>query len=79
MSKHSITLQRSGINGFLSTQTIGTDALNALHTISIINDVQIVRESNDQVELTYSLVGDGNPINIGDILDKFGLARVDTE
>ncbi|MCX7100514.1 MAG: hypothetical protein NTX38_03220 [Methylobacter sp.] len=77
MSKHSITLKRDGINGFLSSQSIGTDALNALLSISGVEEAEVESESNEQVELTYSWVGDGKFLEIYEHLAKFGLARVD--
>lgn len=79
MSKHSITLKRDGIKGFLSSQSIGTDALNALHSISGVEEADVVSESNEQVELTYSWVGDGKFWETDEHLAKFGLARVDVK
>jgi hypothetical protein len=76
VSNHSITLKRDGINGFLSSQSIGTDATNALSSIPGVKNPEIVSESNDQVELTYSWVGDGKFWETNEHLAKFGFARV---
>lgn len=77
MSEHSITLKRKGVQGFLSTQRIGTDALNALLSIPGVENPEIVSESNEQVELTYSWVGDGKFWETENHLLEFGLARAD--
>jgi hypothetical protein len=79
VSKHSITLKRDGIKGFLSNQSIGTDALNALVSIPGVENPEIVSESNEQVELTYSWVGDGKFWETNEHLAKFGLARADVK
>lgn len=79
MSKHSVTLKRDGIKGFLSSQSIGTDALNALLSIPGVEEAEIVSGSNEQVELTYSWVGDGKFWETDEHLAKFGLARVDVK
>ncbi len=79
MSKYSVTLKRDGIKGFLSSQRIGTDALNALLSIPGVEEPEIVNESNEQIELTYSWVGDGKFWETDEHLAKFGLARVDVK
>jgi hypothetical protein len=77
VSKHSIALKRDGITGFLSSQSIGTDALNALLSIPGVEDAEVVSELNEQVELTYSWGGDGKFWDANEHLAKFGLARLD--
>jgi hypothetical protein len=77
--EHSITLKRDEMKGFLSTQSIGTEALNALHAIPGVGKAKVVSESNEQVELTYSWVGDGKFWEIDEHLAEFGLARVDVK
>ncbi|MBU1396389.1 MAG: hypothetical protein KKE84_09655 [Gammaproteobacteria bacterium] len=77
MSKHSIILKRDGLKGFLSSQSIGTDALSALCSIPGVENPEIVSESNEQVELTYSWAGDGTFWNTNEHLAEFGLARAD--
>jgi hypothetical protein len=79
VSKHAITLKRDGIKGFLSSQSIGTDALNALLSIPGVEEVKVVSESNVQVELTYSWGGEGKFCEIDEHLARFGLARVDVK
>jgi hypothetical protein len=79
VSKHSITLKRDGIKGFLSSQSIGTDARNALLSIPGLEEAEVVSESNLQVELTYSWAGDGKFWETDEYLAKFGLARVDVK
>ena len=79
MSKHSITLQRDGIKGFLSTQDLGTDALTALLAIPGVEEPEVVSESNEQVELSYSWVGDDKFWETDEHLAKLGLARVNAE
>lgn len=76
MSKHSISLKRDGINGFSSTQSVGTDALNAMLSIPGVRDPEIVVESSDKVELTYSWVGESEFLGTSAYLHKFGLTLV---
>jgi hypothetical protein len=77
VSKHSITLIRDGVKGFLSSQRIGTDALNALLSIPGVENPEIVSESDEQVELTYNWVGEGQFWETSEYLLKFGLSRAD--
>lgn len=77
MSKHSITLERDGVKGFLSDQTIGSDALNALSSIQGVDDLEIDWETEDQVKLTYNWTGDGTFWQAGEILSQHGLKRTD--
>ena len=79
MSKHSIILRREGIKGFLSSQRIGTDALNALLSIPGVENPEIISESDEQVELAYSWVGDGSFWETDEHLLEFGLARADVK
>lgn len=79
MSKHSITLKRDGIKGFLSIQDLGADALTALFAIPGVDEPEVVSESDEQVELSYSWIGDDKFWETGEHLAKFGLARVDVE
>ena len=73
MSKHSITLKRDGT----SHQTVGTDGFNALQSIQGVEEVEIMNESDEQVELTYLWCGDGKFWETDEHLAKYGLARVD--
>lgn len=75
MSKHSITLKRDQVTGFFSSQSVGTDALNALLSIPGVQNPEIVNESNEQVELTYFWVSEENFWETNEHLAKFGLTR----
>lgn len=77
MSKHSITLKRAGIQGFLSSNPIAIDALNALVQIPGVEEPEIVRESHDEVELTYTWVGETKFWETREHLLKFGLCVAD--
>jgi len=79
MPRHSIILKREGVEGFLSDQRIGTDALNAMQSIPGVENPEIITESDDQVGLTYDWTGDGPFWKTGEYLRKFGLARADIE
>lgn len=52
MTRKFVTLVRNS-KGFLGSNTIGTDALNAISTINGIEDVQIEKESEDEVDISY--------------------------
>lgn len=77
MSKHSITLKREGMRGFLSDQSVGTDALNALSSIPGIDDLEIVDETDERVILTYTWVGTSKFWKTDERLLQFGLSCVD--
>lgn len=77
MSKHSITLKREGVQGFLSSQSIGTDALNALLSVPGVENPEIVSESTELVKLTYDWIGEGRFWETSEHLLKFGLSRAD--
>jgi len=79
MTKHSIVLRREGVKGFLSDQSIGTDALNALQSIPGVSNPNIVDESDERVELTYDWVGEEKFWHTDEHLLKFGLACVDVK
>ena len=76
MSKHSITVRRDGMRGFLSSQRTGTDAINAILSIAGIKDPEILSESGGQVTLTFSWVGNGVFWATDEYLEKFCLTRV---
>ncbi len=79
MTRHSIVLRREDVKGFLSDQSIGTDALNAMVSIPGVTNPEIVKESDEQVEVTYDWVGEEKFWRIDEHLLKFGLARVDVK
>jgi hypothetical protein len=79
MTKHTIALKREGTMGFLSDQSIGTDAFNAMSAIPGVETPEIISESEDRVELSYDWGGEGVIWTIGEHLLKYGLARADSE
>jgi hypothetical protein len=79
MSKNTIVLRREGIQGVMSDQSIGTDALNAMSTIPGVANPEIVTESEDRVTLLYDWVGKEEFWETGRHLLKHGLARVDLD
>ncbi len=76
MSKHSITLERDGVKGFLSDQIISTDALRALSSIRGVDNVEIVWETDDQVQLSYNWTGEEPFWGAGEVLSQHGLKRI---
>ena len=77
MSRHSIVLIRAGVAGFLSDQSIGTDALNAMQSIPGVKDPRIVSESEKRVEITYDWGGKQKFWHTDEYLRKFGLESAD--
>ena len=77
MQKHTITIERDGPRGFLATQQVGTDALNALSSIDGVNDPEIVWETEDRVQVSYSWSGKEAFLGTGDVLGQYGLKRTD--
>lgn len=75
MSRHSITLARDE-EGRTSPNRLGTDALTALSSIPGVDDVQVVEESEKQVELLYAWSGSEKFWETNEYLSKFGLRRV---
>jgi hypothetical protein len=76
MSEHSIVIRRDdGVEGFCSTQSVGTDALNAMQSIPGVEDPQIVSETDEQAEITFEWVGDGQFWRTEEHLSRFGLKR----
>lgn len=72
--KFKITLERKGIDGFLSNQSIGTDALNALQSIPKIENPSITHETQELVTLEYEYPIDEKFWHTEEILIKYGLA-----
>ena len=54
MSEHTIILERDGIKGFLSSNSIATDGLNAMAEIPGVLRAEVTHEAEEQVELAYS-------------------------
>lgn len=78
MSKHNITLERYGEEGFLSQQTLGTDALNALSSIDGVNDPEIISENETQVQVSYLWTGKAKFWGADDVFACYGLKRTDS-
>lgn len=78
MENHTITLERHGVNGFLSGQTIGTDALNALNKIPGVTSSEIISETESQVQISFTWDGKGEFWRTSEVLSQQGLRRVDT-
>jgi len=75
MTRYSITLERNGL-GHMSTNSIGTDGLNAISSIPGTADVQIESESESQVEISYAWTASENFWTTQEHLSKFNLRRV---
>lgn len=75
MSKHSITLTRDGIKGFLSSNSIGTDALNALAAIPGVTNSEIIAESAQCAQIEYTWIGSEAFDTIAEHLQVYGLRR----
>jgi hypothetical protein len=78
MFKYLIVLGRGGVEGFLSRQSIGTNALNSMASIQWVANPEIVEESDEQVKLTFNWVGEEDFFwRIDEQLVKYGLVLVD--
>ena len=77
MSKHSIAVKRNGVTGFLSDQSIGTDAINALSKIAGVSDIEIISEAEDKALLSYTWSGSDTFWETNEHLNKFGLTKVE--
>lgn len=77
MNKHIIVVKRAGIHGFLSTQEIDTDAINAMHSIPGVSNPEVLEKSNDMAKLSVDFTGTGPFLETNEHLIKFGLVRID--
>lgn len=73
MAKHTIVLQREGMQGFMSDQSIGTDAINAMSTMQGVKNPKIVSESESQVTVSFDWVGTEPFMQAGQHLLRYGL------
>ena len=79
MPKHTIVLIRdNGMEGFMSNQTLGTDALNAMSTMPGVENLEIVNETDDRVTLSYEWIGKEKFWHAGDHLRRYGVAWENT-
>jgi hypothetical protein len=76
VAHHTITLRRTGVKGFLSNQSIGTDALNAMNNIPGVKNPEIIKEADEEVKINYEWIGDEKFWDTDTHLLKFGLKRV---
>ena len=75
MERYRIVIVRAAV--FTSSSSLATDALNAVSTIPGTSDVQIDRESDHEVELSYEWASTDKFWETGVHLDKYGVRRAD--
>jgi hypothetical protein len=76
MARHTIKVARS-TGFFVSNNTIGTDALNAISAILGTAELEIMKEFDDEVELSYLWTSSEKFWQIEEHLAKYGLRRID--
>ena len=77
MADYTVKLQRShNIEGFLSTQGIGTDARNAMLSIPGVEDPKIINETEQLIEIAYWWTGTERFEQTDEYLNRFGIGRV---
>ena len=74
MSKHTIALKRASTQGLLATNKLSTDAFTAIMSIEAIEDAEIVSETADRIEISYSM-NSALFWQTDEYLLQFGLAR----
>lgn len=74
--KFTITLTRNGMQGFLSQNSIETDAINALESLPNVSEVNIINSTELSATANYSWSGTEKIQNIQEHLFKFGLRRI---
>lgn len=74
MRKNKITLERDfkNLNGFLSDQSLSTDAFNAISSIPGTKDVEILNESEGEVEISYVWTKSEGILDTALYLSKYG-------
>lgn len=75
MKRHTIKVART-TGFFVSNNSLGTDALNAVSSVPGTVDVQIEQESGDEVTLSYGWTGAESFWETAEHLQEFGLRRV---
>ena len=76
MARHKIAVKRNAI-GSLSSNSLGTDALNAISSIPNVTDAHIESEDDIQVEISYIYTSNEKFWGTNEHLAKFGLERAD--
>ena len=71
-----IGLVRAGMQGFMSDQSIGTDALNAMSTMPGVKNPEIVSESENQATISYDWIGKEPFMQADKHLLRYGLKRI---
>lgn len=76
MNDYIIKVQRSDdIRGFLSSSSVGTDALNGLSSIPGVQNLEVVDESECLVTLRFQWAGGGEFHETDEHLKRFGVCR----
>jgi hypothetical protein len=76
MTRHKIRIGRT--TGFyLSNNSLGTDALNAIAAIPGTTDLEIESESDNEVEISYVWTSPDKFWTTEEHLAKYGLRRLD--
>lgn len=76
MKRYTIKIART-TGFFVSNNSLGTDALNAVSSVPGAVDVEIEEESDDEVTLSYGWTTSERYLETAEHLEKFGLRRVD--
>lgn len=76
MTRHRICLGRT-TGFFVSNNSLGTDALNAMSAVPGAEDLEIEQESDDEVEISYVWTSTEKFWTTEEHLAKFGLRRLD--
>lgn len=76
-----IVVRRNPRSAYISSQTVGTDAVNALWRVPGVEEVELLEESDvdaegGQAKLAYAYASSERYMAIDTHLDKFGLERV---
>jgi hypothetical protein len=75
MKRNKISIART-TGFFVSNNSLGTDALNAIATTACAKDLEIENETEDKVEISYVWTSSDKFCKIQEHLVKFGLRRV---
>lgn len=77
MKKYPIILIRDNRTtyGFLSKNSLSTDAIAAIESIPGTNDVEIINESEEEVKISYAWRGKEKIWNTDEYLSKYGVCR----
>jgi len=79
MTKYRITLTRHGVKGFLSHNSIETDAINAMQSIPDVQNPEVIEEWEERVLLEYEWTGKRKFWDTHEYLAEHGLTIADDE